>query len=363
MEGMVMARQRIFAVEMMALGVVLGMGVLSGYRRYVSFPHAHPLRCLNPEMRLGTIWQSPDLEVEFRLHNGGREPVTIDHFRPSCGGCTDVEPESLMLRVGETGSVTARFDLTQVPIPGDEPQEFTQAVTAVVQGEDGEEVTVPMVAKGTMRPAYKLGAYWLDMGAILAGETVTRGIEVEPLGPGPYDDLEVLSVPEGFTAAAEQAEGGRFQLALTSPPGLEKVLWQEKVVFRAIGGGEPFVAGVVGLQGRPLADVVAVPGQVCFDSVPPDQEWVADVRLLSRTGQTLESVSVKPPEGIEVEAADPEAHEYSVRFRAESTEAVKGVLEFAVRDATGEEHKVRVPITATVLGGEPAGGGCGTCGG
>ncbi len=340
------------------------MGVLSGYRRYVSFPRAHPLRCLNPEVRLGTVWQAPDLEVEFHLHNGGRRPVTVDYFRPSCGGCTDIEPESLLLRAGETGSVTATFDLTQVPIPGDEPQEFTQGVTAVVQGAEGEETTVPMAAKGTMRPAYRLAPPWLDMGAILAGEAVTRGTEVEPLGPGPYDDLEVLSVPEGFTAAAEQIEGGRFRLTLTSPAELEEALWQEKVVFRAVGGKEPFVAGVVGLRGRPCADMVAVPGQVYFDSVPPEQEWVTDVRLVSRTGQTLEPIGVEAPEGIVVEAADSESHEYSVRFRAESPDAVKGVLEFAVRAATGEEHKVRVPVTATVLGGEPAaGGGCGGCGG
>jgi hypothetical protein len=136
------------------------------------------------------------------------------------------------------------FDLTQTPDRAGKPQEFMQMVTAVAEV-GGEEIKVPMVAKGTMEPAYRLSANRLDLGAVLAGRRLTRSAEVEPLGPGPYDKLEVLSVPEGFTASAEKVEGGKSRMSVTSPPGLQELIWRERVEFRAVKGGEPFAAGTV----------------------------------------------------------------------------------------------------------------------
>jgi hypothetical protein len=79
-----MARRHLLAVEMVAVGVVLGMGVLSGYRHCVASPRTHPLRCVNAEIDLGTVWQTSGLEVEFRLQNRGRAPISVDYFQKSC---------------------------------------------------------------------------------------------------------------------------------------------------------------------------------------------------------------------------------------------------------------------------------------
>ena len=354
---------RLFAVEMIAVGVVLGLAALSGYRYYSAPRNTYgPLRVPNAEVEVGDVWQTSELQTQFELVNEGDQSLTVNTSRKPCPGCGWITPESLELQPGESRTVTATFDLFSGVGSVSEPKPFEHSATVVAQTAGEEAFRVPLTVSGTMKPSYEMSARMFDLGTVREGTEASASIQVVALCREPLTDVAIVEQPEGLNAAVE-LKGSR-ELYLTVAGKLERDAGpcpgrvSGRVTFKGYTESGPFATGWVPVSGRVVGAVAAVPSAVSFDGVPLGEEWQAHVQFFCRGEGEFAVVDFgTQDERVRIEPIGIPARSFAVRFAADSPETVRTVLDFMVFIPDEGEQEIEIPVWATVLPSEWATGG------
>jgi hypothetical protein len=343
----------VWIILIFAVGVAFGLvAARHNAPPDLSRPLVGGLWCPQPTVDLGQVWQTDDLAVPFELVNDDSARTFAVTLMGACR-CTRVEPASLDLAPGERVTVVAHIDLEGGPGVSPVLGGFEEVVTAEGRTADGLVRFLTLEVRGVSQPAYEASRPFIEFADIVRGQEQEAAAEVRCFAGRPVEELEFVSVPEGFTARAQPLGRETFRVTARSSAALPYGEVDGRLRFRALTAQGPFVTGSVALRGAVVPDVQVVPTEVLLRPLP-GQRAAATLTLSSRTGRAFEVVGVESVGNwlhISEEVSKAGGVTYNVAADPCGPGQLEGEVAFAVRGPEGGMYRFAVRVVCLCQGG------------
>lgn len=306
---------------------------------------------------LGTLWAQDHYRVEIPVKNTGMAELKLVKFSTSCT-CTAIDPESLAIPAGSTGTFHAELDLVSRGTQDYQLPMRTTEVLIVAQASGERPPKLSWKLRATVRNAIGLNpSVVLKAPMVIGADAPSQSVQiVEHI---PLQKLIASCDPAraevGVARTASDGGSSKLNIRLKSheTPGA----FEFPIILTPVAAenGATIPSVKIHVQGRVVEDIYATPSSFAGGMLRDGQHLKGNIVLASRQQHPFEIKKIEPSDpSIQAALVASSRPTESKRIRITSGSLPVGKITasitiFAFDKTTERQMRIVVPVTGFVV--------------
>ncbi|MBC7967330.1 MAG: DUF1573 domain-containing protein [Fuerstia sp.] len=313
---------------------------------------------------LGSLWAQDRYRVEIPVRNSGATELKLVDISASCT-CTTVDPKSLTVPAGSTGTFHTELDLVSYrPQDYQVPTRTTEAGIIALASSGERPVKLSWKLRATVRNAIGLNPIIVVNDPVVVGaDAPAQSVQIVEHIPLRRIIASCDPAKAEVDVAHAPGEGGLSKLNIRLKPRETPGTFEFPVMLTpvAVEEGTTIPPLTIQVRGRVVEDIYAVPSSLVLGVIRDGEHFEGEFVLASRQSHAfeIEKIEISDPSiqaALDESGRSPESTRIRIASGSFPAGKVKASITISAFDTiTERQMRIVVPVTGYIL--PPSGSG------